>query len=154
MMVSVERPVGDSVIPVPVTLTGADRRTVTEIADILRAAREHPMSHEGDLAGASVLTRRARLGERDGLVWLEARLGLHNRLSAAAEGVGEWPGAERYAPVFAWRGLRGATPIAFGPLLLVDPEGKRAHFNRAATRFTAADGRTGLGWIEWNQVQP
>jgi hypothetical protein len=46
-----------------------------------------------------------------------------------------------------------ATPIAFGPLLLVDPDGKRAHFNRAATRFTASDGRTGLGWIEWNQVQ-
>ena len=47
-----------------------------------------------------------------------------------------------------------ATPIAFGPLLLINNEGRRAHFNRASTRFTAADGRTGLGWIEWNQVQP
>lgn len=47
-----------------------------------------------------------------------------------------------------------ADPIAFGPLLLVDPSGKRAHFNRAATRLTASDGRSGLGWIEWNQVQP
>lgn len=47
-----------------------------------------------------------------------------------------------------------AEPIAFGPLLLVNKDGKRAHFNRAATRFTAADGRRGLGWIEWNQVQP
>jgi hypothetical protein len=46
-----------------------------------------------------------------------------------------------------------AEPIAFGPLLLVDPNGRRAHFNRAATRFTAADGRAGFGWIEWNQVQ-
>ncbi len=68
--------------------------------------------------GAAVLTRRARLRERDGLVWLEARLGLHNRLSAAAEGVGEWPDPDRYAPVFAWRGLRGATPVAFGAALL------------------------------------
>lgn len=46
-----------------------------------------------------------------------------------------------------------ATPIAFGPLLLINKEGRRAHFNRAATRFRAADGREGLGWIEWNQVQ-
>ena len=46
-----------------------------------------------------------------------------------------------------------AEPIAFGPLLLVDPDGQRAHFNRAATKFTASDGRTGHGWIEWNQVQ-
>jgi hypothetical protein len=67
---------------------------------------------------AGVLTRRARLAERDGLVWLEARLGLHNRLSAAAEGVGDWPAPDRYVPVFAWRGLRGATPIAFGAALL------------------------------------
>jgi hypothetical protein len=47
-----------------------------------------------------------------------------------------------------------AEPIAFGPLLLVNKEGRRAHFNRAATRFTTPDGRRGLGWIEWNQVQP
>ena len=47
-----------------------------------------------------------------------------------------------------------ATPIAFGPLLLVNTEGRRAHFNRAATRFETPDGRRGLGWIEWNQVQP
>jgi hypothetical protein len=46
-----------------------------------------------------------------------------------------------------------AEPIAFGPLLLVDPSGKRAHFNRAATRFTTPAGLAGLGWIEWNQVQ-
>ncbi len=44
-------------------------------------------------------------------------------------------------------------PIAFSPLLLVDKAGRCAHFNRAATRFTTPDGRCGLGWIEWNQVQ-
>jgi hypothetical protein len=46
-----------------------------------------------------------------------------------------------------------AQPIAFGPLLLVDHNGQRAHFNRAATRFTTDAGIAGLGWIEWNQVQ-
>lgn len=45
-------------------------------------------------------------------------------------------------------------PLAYAPLLLVDPNGQRAHFNRAAARFSASDGRRGLGWIEWNQVQP
>jgi hypothetical protein len=44
-------------------------------------------------------------------------------------------------------------PIAFGPLLFVDPGGRVDRFPRAMARFTAPDGRTGLGWIEWNQVQ-
>lgn len=62
--------------------------------------------------------RRRRLSERDGLVWLEARLGLHNRLSAAAEGVGEWPDADRYAVVFRWRGSKAATPLVFSCALM------------------------------------
>jgi hypothetical protein len=44
-------------------------------------------------------------------------------------------------------------PIAFGPLLFVDPDGRVDRFPRALARYTAPDGRTGLGWIEWNQVQ-
>ena len=43
--------------------------------------------------------------------------------------------------------------IAFGPLLFVDGAGRVDRFPRAMARFTAPDGRTGLGWIEWNQVQ-
>jgi hypothetical protein len=42
-------------------------------------------------------------------------------------------------------------PIAFGPILLTSPDGRVGRFPRAAARFTAADGRSGLGWIEWNQ---
>lgn len=42
-------------------------------------------------------------------------------------------------------------PIAFGPLLLVAPDGRTSRFPRAAARFVARDGRTGTGWIEWNQ---
>jgi hypothetical protein len=61
---------------------------------------------------------RARLGERDGLVWLEAGLGLHNRLSAAADGVGDWPSPDRFTPVFRWRGGRAFVPIAFALGLL------------------------------------
>jgi len=45
-------------------------------------------------------------------------------------------------------------PIAFAPLRFDHPDGRIDHFPRAMTRFTATDGRTGLGWIEWNQVQP
>jgi hypothetical protein len=42
-------------------------------------------------------------------------------------------------------------PIAFGPILLVAPDGRVGHFPRASARFRTADGRSGLGWIEWNQ---
>ena len=42
-------------------------------------------------------------------------------------------------------------PLAFGPLLLTAPDGRQSRFPRAQARFTAPDGRTGLGWIEWNQ---
>lgn len=45
-------------------------------------------------------------------------------------------------------------PIAFGPLLLVAPDGRTARFPRAAARFVARDGREGTGWIEWNQPGP
>jgi hypothetical protein len=44
-------------------------------------------------------------------------------------------------------------PLAFGPLLLVAPDGRTSRFPRAAARFVARDGRTGTGWIEWNQPQ-
>jgi hypothetical protein len=42
-------------------------------------------------------------------------------------------------------------PLAYGPILLTAPDGRVGRFPRAAARFTAADGRSGLGWIEWNQ---
>jgi hypothetical protein len=41
-------------------------------------------------------------------------------------------------------------PIAFGPALLTW-RGKVSRFPRAMCRFTTPDGRTGLGWTEWNQ---
>jgi len=42
-------------------------------------------------------------------------------------------------------------PVAFSPVLLVAPDGRESRFPRAWTRYTAADGRTGHGWTEWNQ---
>lgn len=44
-------------------------------------------------------------------------------------------------------------PLAFGPLLLVSPEGRLSRFPRAMARFTDQRGRTGLGWVEWNQPE-
>ena len=44
-------------------------------------------------------------------------------------------------------------PLAFGPVVLESPDGRLSRFPRAVARFVAADGRTGLGWIEWNQPQ-
>jgi hypothetical protein len=45
-------------------------------------------------------------------------------------------------------------PIAFGPILLTSPDGRVGRFPRASARFFTADGRTGLGWVEWNQPPP
>jgi hypothetical protein len=42
-------------------------------------------------------------------------------------------------------------PVAFGPVLLTAPDGRTSRFPRAMARCTAADGRRGTGWIEWNQ---
>ena len=44
-------------------------------------------------------------------------------------------------------------PIGFGPLVLVADDGRVSRFPRAMARFTTGDGRSGLGWIEWNQPQ-
>jgi hypothetical protein len=45
-------------------------------------------------------------------------------------------------------------PLAFGPLRLVAPDGRVSHFPRAMCRVRSADGRGGVGWMEWNINQP
>ena len=44
-------------------------------------------------------------------------------------------------------------PEAFGPLLLEAEDGRISRFPRAMARFDTADGRSGTGWIEWNQPE-
>ena len=42
--------------------------------------------------------------------------------------------------------------LAWSPVLLTAPDGRGdARFPRAMARVRVADGRTGLGWIEFNQ---
>jgi hypothetical protein len=41
--------------------------------------------------------------------------------------------------------------IGHAPVLLTSPDGKVSHFPRAFATVTTADGRTGVGWIEWNR---
>ena len=44
------------------------------------------------------------------------------------------------------------TPVAFGPVLLRnDEDGRTSRFPRAMVQCRTDDGRTGAGWIEWNQ---
>ncbi len=45
-------------------------------------------------------------------------------------------------------------PLAFGPVLLRNDDGRTSRFPRAMVRYEADDGRQGLGWIEWNQPEP
>jgi hypothetical protein len=44
-------------------------------------------------------------------------------------------------------------PLAFGAVLLESGDGRVSHFPRAMSRLRAADGREGLGWLEWNRNQ-
>ncbi len=44
-------------------------------------------------------------------------------------------------------------PVGHGPVLLVSTDGRTSRFPRALVRVTAADGRTGSGWVEWNRPQ-
>jgi Phosphotransferase enzyme family len=41
-------------------------------------------------------------------------------------------------------------PRGFGALRMAAPDGRVAHFPRALADFRTADGRCGVGWIEWN----
>ncbi|HEX3333064.1 MAG TPA: hypothetical protein VHS57_01905 [Acidimicrobiales bacterium] len=45
------------------------------------------------------------------------------------------------------------TPVAFGPVLLRNDDGRSSRFPRAQLECRTDDGRTGSGWIEWNQPQ-
>jgi hypothetical protein len=45
------------------------------------------------------------------------------------------------------------TPLAFGPVLLRNDDGRTSRFPRALVRYATEDGRVGLGWIEWNQPE-
>ncbi|HET6732271.1 DUF7065 domain-containing protein, partial [Mycobacterium sp.] len=40
------------------------------------------------------------------------------------------------------------------PVLLTSPDGRVSHFPRAWATVTTADGRAGVGWVEWNRNQP
>ncbi len=46
------------------------------------------------------------------------------------------------------------TPLAFGPVLLRNDDGRLSRFPRAMVHYACADGREGLGWMEWNQPDP
>jgi hypothetical protein len=45
-------------------------------------------------------------------------------------------------------------PLAYGPVLLEDDNGRTSRFPRGLVRYRTDDGRNGAGWIEWNQPQP
>ena len=47
-------------------------------------------------------------------------------------------------------------PVAFSPVHLLATDGRTSRFPRALCRYTeqGGAGRHGVGWTEWNQVQP
>jgi hypothetical protein len=55
----------------------------------------------------------------------------------------------RYGDVTATIDVRGHAPV-----LLTAPDGRVSHFPRAWATIITDDGRTGVGWVEWNRNQP
>jgi hypothetical protein len=47
-----------------------------------------------------------------------------------------------------------ATPLLPGGVLMEAPDGRNGRLHRAVCRFTAPDGRIGVGWTEWNLPPP
>jgi hypothetical protein len=45
-------------------------------------------------------------------------------------------------------------PLAVGPVLLRNDDGRTSRFPRAMVRYETDDGRSGHGWIEFNQPEP
>lgn len=75
-------------------------------------------------------------------------------IAIADAGHSEVLGDHGFPTVTEWRlgdlDLR-VEPVAFSPVLIEAPDGRVSRFPRAWTTFTAADGRRGHGWTEWNQ---
>ena len=43
--------------------------------------------------------------------------------------------------------------MGHAPVLLTATDGRVSQFPRAWATVTTADGRTGVGWLEWNRSQ-
>jgi hypothetical protein len=54
-----------------------------------------------------------------------------------------------YGALTATIDVRGHAPV-----LLTAPDGRVSHFPRAWATVTTDDGRSGIGWVEWNRNQP
>jgi hypothetical protein len=54
-----------------------------------------------------------------------------------------------YGDLTATIDIRGHAPV-----LLTAPDGRISHFPRVWATVTTDDGRTGVGWVEWNRNQP
>jgi hypothetical protein len=46
------------------------------------------------------------------------------------------------------------SPVAFAPVRMESGDGRVSFFPRATCRVTTADGRAGIGWVEWNLLTP
>jgi len=53
-----------------------------------------------------------------------------------------------YGDVTATVDIRGHAPV-----LLIAPDGRVSHFPRAWATVITDDGRSGVGWVEWNRNQ-
>lgn len=65
-----------------------------------------------------------------------------------------WDGELPASAVVDYDGLTATiTPAGHAPVLLTSPDGRLSRFPRSWGTVTTDDGRSGVGWIEWNRSQ-
>ncbi|MBX7454005.1 ecdysteroid 22-kinase family protein [Mycolicibacterium sp. 3033] len=65
-----------------------------------------------------------------------------------------WDGELPVSAVVDYDGLTATiTPAGHAPVILTSPDGRLSRFPRCWGTVTTDDGRSGIGWIEWNRSQ-
>ncbi|HKY14522.1 MAG TPA: hypothetical protein VJM33_06320, partial [Microthrixaceae bacterium] len=90
-----------------------------------------------DLGVAYVLPAGSDTFEEHSSIHVDAQLGREGLIERSTLGIGDLE--------------LEVTPVAWSPVLLVHPDGREARFPRGLARVEARDGRSGVGWVEWNQ---
>jgi hypothetical protein len=76
--------------------------------------------------------------------------GAHGLPSRARIEIAAVPGPDSASESAVHLGIDVAT-VAFGPVLFRNDDGRTSRFPRAMVQCVTDDGRSGSGWIEWNQ---
>lgn len=158
---------------IPCTVSGSVTFGDSAVAlDTVPGQRDHSWGHARDWWSLEWMWSALHLDDGCHLHAVETRIpGMPN----VAMGYLQQPGAQLVElesvsarEIFADNGLPVSATISLepgevvaaievsghAPVRLVSAAGRISHFARVWVTATTADGRSGVGWVEWNRVQP